>query len=187
MGKNIVVCTFSSANNYGAVLQCYGLVKALNEIDSSANVKVYSDEKDAFSDIYRLIYKPTSLKSIFKMILNYPSRKKCVEKFNRFRNEFLKTTTQVDSADWNLFICGSDQVWNPKYVKDNSPYWGDVDMPKKCICASYAASLGVSNLNESEERLISEKLKKFDHISVRENSGKIMLEQLTEKKSATTL
>lgn len=181
MGRSIVVCTFSAANNFGAVLQCYGLVKVLGEIAPNTDIQVYSDENDIFKNVYRLIYKPTSVKSALKMTLNYLPRRKCKKKFDQFRNKFFQMTTQANYKDWKLFICGSDQVWNPQYVRDKSPYWGDVDMPQKCICASYAASLGVSVLNEAEKRMLFEKLKNFDYISVREESGKQIIEQFTDK------
>lgn len=181
MGGSIVVCTFSAANNYGAVLQCYGLVNALTELAPDTNIQVYSDENDIFKNVYRLVYKPTSVKSALKMVLNYLPRRKCVKKFDEFRENFFQFTVQKNYSDWKLFICGSDQVWNPQYVRDKSPYWGDLDMPQKCICASYAASLGVSSLSELETRLFSDKLKNFDYISVRESSGKQIIEQLTDK------
>ena len=71
MGRSIVVCTFSAANNFGAVLQCYGLVNVLGEIAPNTDIQVYSDENDIFKNVYRLIYKPTSVKSALKMTLNY--------------------------------------------------------------------------------------------------------------------
>lgn len=181
MEKNIVVCTFSAANNYGAVLQCYGLINTLKSLAKNSKVEVYMDKKDIFLDDYRLVYKPASFKSAIKMLLNYPMRKKCVNKFNEFRNEFFAMTSQSSLNNCNVFLCGSDQIWNPRYIKDNSPYWGDVELPNNCVRASYAASLGVSSLNDDEKKLMTKKLKNFDYISVRENSGKELIYNLTSK------
>lgn len=90
----------------------------------------------------------------------------------------------IDQANtrYDLFICGSDQIWNPHWETEEmfSPFYlGFVEEGKRKI--SYAASMGVRRLTRRYERKIKPLLRRLDAISVREESACSLLQSLTDK------
>ena len=80
---------------------------------------------------------------------------------------------------------GSDQVWNPKFDR-----LSDVDLlsfatPEQRI--SFSASFGISELPENSKEKAKRELEKFKAISVREDRGKEIVEELTERKDVQVL
>ena len=80
---------------------------------------------------------------------------------------------------------GSDQVWNPKFDR-----LSDVDLlsfatPEQRI--SFSASFGISELPENSKEKAKRELEKFKSISVREDRGKEIVEELTERKDVQVL
>lgn len=89
----------------------------------------------------------------------------------------LCTTHAID-----VFILGSDQIWNPAICNGFDPvYFGDFSaaVGKKKI--AYAASMGKSNLKEEERNNFAKLLQSIDVICVREDSLKKMLLTLSNK------
>lgn len=77
------------------------------------------------------------------------------------------------NSKFDVFITGSDQVWNPDYIQ--SAYVLDFTDKKKI---SYAASVGKKYLYENEKKFFEEKLASFDSISVRENTSILLFNNL---------
>ena len=80
---------------------------------------------------------------------------------------------------------GSDQVWNPKFDR-----LSDVDLlsfatPEQRI--SFSASFGISELPEDTQEKVKREIEKFKAISVREDRGKKIIEELTERKDVQVL
>jgi len=81
------------------------------------------------------------------------------------------------SDDFDLIICGSDQVWSK--VKTFDGYYF-ANFAKQSVIASYAASLSRSDLNQLGLRLFFEKnLREFSFISIREPKFKDTIEEIT--------
>jgi len=79
-------------------------------------------------------------------------------------------------GEYSHLICGSDQVWNPSWWNETLLLEG-VD-GQKTRKSSYAASLGVSELNAWDSARLASALKDFRWISVREGSAKQVLDGL---------
>ena len=80
---------------------------------------------------------------------------------------------------------GSDQVWNPKFDR-----LSDVDLlsfatPGQRI--SFSASFGISELPEDTQEKVKREIEKFKAISVREERGKKIIEELTGRKDIQVL
>lgn len=105
----IYTLTFHRALNYGAALQCYALVKYLNNIGCETKCIDYVPKYFAWQ-----IYRPA--KSIGGSIKKF----KKIQKFAKFRKKFipltentyfsLKGLSRLEPAD--AVVCGSDQIWN---------------------------------------------------------------------------
>lgn len=106
---------------------------------------------------------------------------KNIDNFQDFYNHYLPPftphyQTEKDIKDHlpkaDLYIVGSDQVWNPKNVKEKYPlfYFSFLDNESRI---SYAASFGgdINDLTKEQILEIKGYLNKFNAISVRENLG----------------
>lgn len=81
--------------------------------------------------------------------------------------------------DSDVFISGSDQVFNPRDAKLNRFLLEFVPVTKKRM--SYAASIGDASIPEEKQFMYTENLEKFDTISVREKQAQAILSDLTSR------
>lgn len=179
---NIGIVTIIDNNNFGNRLQNYALHKRLRRIGHTKTIK-----NEAFSNckknyILRQI-KNINFKGSYSE--NY-SRKKNFGDFNSlFEFSKKKITAFSKDKDFDFIVVGSDQVWNPNFGRMR-----DVDLlvfakPEKRI--SYAASFGINEIPENLKENVSKELKKFKAISVREDRGKEIVEELTGRKDIEVL
>lgn len=190
----VSILTFHRAINYGAVLQAYALQTAVQEL--GADVEIIDYRCNKIEDTYKFSEKmkaSKSLKYTVYLLLKklYPNLKK-----NRSVNSFVKKYLNLsreynsenieDSVDtYDLFLTGSDQVWNWHHTDFDKVFFLDFvkDSRKKY---SFAASFGFENLSDKQEEY-TELLKSFSCISVREKSGEqIVASILGEDKSVFT-
>ncbi len=73
---------------------------------------------------------------------------------------------------YDAFVCGSDQIWNPSFIRDEY-LLKFVPEGKKKI--AYAASISRNSLTDGQRDYICEALKDFDAISVREKTAVSLL------------
>ena len=79
---------------------------------------------------------------------------------------------------YRIFLCGSDQIWNPNYFKKCN-FLDFVSESNKKI--AYAPSIGTTQLTENEKKKMKSYLDRFDKISVREESSKRLIESVVDK------
>ena len=180
---DIKIVTMNSAYNYGAMLQAYGLQETIKSL--SCNPK--------FIDQRGLIKRQDkkSLKSLIYFLFGLKYKKEVLEghaKFDDFIKHYQSLTeenyynyeklkTNPPKAD--MFIAGSDQVWNPGTLRPINFLEFVKDGTKKI---SYAASLGVSKIPELKKDKFKRYIEDFDSISMREEQGKNEVQELTNKK-----
>lgn len=82
------------------------------------------------------------------------------------------------NLDYNTYIVGSDQVWNPSANSSIEPYFLTF-APKEAKKISYASSFGVSHIAPELQERFKKLLSNIDVISVREASGVELVKQLT--------
>lgn len=99
-------------------------------------------------------------------------------KDNNFQMERIYTAKQYKKIveDTDLFITGSDQIWNPYCCGFNSMLFLEFVKDKKCI--SYSSSIARPSFPPEVEERAKEDLRKFQHISVREQSSVVLLQNL---------
>jgi hypothetical protein len=86
---------------------------------------------------------------------------------------------------YDKFIVGSDQVWNPRFNRLNEFDLAMFAEEEKRI--SFSASFGISELPEQYKEVSTQEFKKFKHLSVRENAGKDIIEELTGRTDVEVL
>lgn len=162
--------TFHRAQNFGAMLQAYALQTAFTNLGTDCKIIDYRCEK--IENSYRnFMVNSKGLFGIASGIYHFPTRCIRTKRFRSFENEFLKKTHEVydkntivnANNDFDVFVTGSDQVWNDKLTGSDNTYFLDFVDNKKVKC-SYAASLGNGELSEKNKEL----LMSFSAISARE-------------------
>lgn len=191
--KSVGTITFHSTINYGGVLQAYALQQVLNEMGYLAeNIDYFDHRRDLASLSTFRRMKHVVWHGFVKKLLVGSIREKRTEAFLS-RHLRVSSCRYNDAASlheapplYDAYITGSDQVWNARHNHDDSSYFLTFAPPgKKRV--SYAASFGVSQI---QDRLVSdyrEWLKQIDCISTRELEGKRIIEQLTGREADITL
>ena len=188
MGKKTATITFHAAHNYGSNLQAYALQQTILEFGYENEIINLRTERQ--KDLYTVFTKRKGLKYVFKNLshlLYYSPLKRAYNKFEDFINNKLiltkeyRTEEDLEKADLNydLYVAGSDQIWNPVPADfDWSYYLTFVSKGKKI---SYAPSFGQLASKGDAETMhrISDALKDFDVMSVREQGAADNIVQLT--------
>ncbi len=190
--KSVGIITLQG-DNYGATLQAVALNRKLNCIGYNAENLNYNDK--------RRVVRQLSLKSkigyfvrrkIITPILIGKSKEK---KFRLFREKFLrlskqkwdtKEKLQKKPPEYDVYVSGSDQIWNPDVIGDDYNYLlSFVNDGKRKI--AYASSFGKSKIDEDKKQKYKQYLSRYDCIGVREQSGSILAEELTNRHCETVL
>lgn len=179
---NVGILTMNLGENMGGILQAYALYK---EIENLGHTPI----------LFRINKDTSVLKSLLRRVLVH-NPLPCIYDYNGIRRRFINARPMRNFVD-RAFICqtkvissedefiavgnsldaiivGSDQVWRYAYVGDRIEKYflkGIGDLTRKI---AYAASFGVSEWECQNEKLnkeLEELLKKFDYVSVREQSG----------------
>lgn len=189
--KRIGILTFQRAHNYGAILQVYSLQELLRKYYKNVSVIDYYPETQHYYH-YSKCYKLSLLHpfSSFKNLLYLRRRKKRYIVFSSFIEKKLNLSpNNLDAIcdDYDVVVIGSDQVWNLKNSggKYDIYYWGQFRKGTKPRLISYAASMG--NIINVNWEIVSELLKQFNAISVREDYLRDCLIRECNVKSEWTL
>ena len=182
----IGIFTINDNENYGNRLQNY----ALQEILKKKGIKVETiiNQKNRYGIRYYMV----KLKRIIIRILNLKKDRRKIRflEFNKNIN-FTKYAIDENHIPYNMkkrydyCVTGSDQVWNPNFGRLT-----DIDLlkfakPEQRI--AFSASFGVSDIPDNFKEKTKTELKKFKAISVREDRGKEIVEELTERKDVQVL
>lgn len=176
----LAIVTFNRALNYGAILQSYALQESVSlYIDKCFLIDYKCEEiEKAYSisstlNIKSLIGFIKGVIAFFPRLLLIVKKRK---KYNRFIDSYLNVyklnNNNIDtiSDSFDLFITGSDQVWNYNITGNDNTYFLDFlsDDSKKY---SYAASFGQEKYFEKYKNKILENTREFNVISLREPIG----------------
>ncbi len=166
--KNIGLMNYHWENvNFGALITSYALNQYLNDCGYYARNIDYIPSFPWIAE-----EAPNSLFDDF--------RKKHLPVTRRFRaGESLDELND----EFSTFIVGSDQVWRHEFIKNDKDayFFSFADFDKKLI--SYAASFGVDTINATKTEIEEYKtlISMFDAVSVREDSGLKICENLDIK------
>lgn len=198
--KKIGIVTFNDAYNYGAFLQEYALQTFLIEKGYVVNVLNYNNSE--FAQLYtysnNVIKRKgikNKLKIIFNIVFRMPVYKARLEKQKMFENcnsQEIRLSRPFDeikdtvNEQYDMFISGSDQVWNIRMTGYNLYYLLDfVEDTNKKI--SYAASFGRTNFDGKDYEIFKKFIGSFSKVLVREQSGKELLHNKCEVDSEVVL
>lgn len=192
----IATITYHRARNYGSVLQTYALSTYLRSLDNDVQtIDFYSINQENMYQRYEPVHNLMSIVRNIHTLLYHEQIAIKERRFNQFIEEYIPLTTYKGNehsglyklaGEFDLFICGSDQIWNTNCGDFDPAYLLDF-VHNKSICCSYAPSIGVSSLNADAEELFIKYLTYFKYISVREKTGATYLESVVHRKIDTVL
>ncbi|OUP32152.1 polysaccharide pyruvyl transferase family protein [Bacteroides sp. An19] len=188
----IGILTFHRALNYGAVLQAYALQDYLRKQGLDAKIIDYRqpfiESQYACFSIRRCLSKNPLIfiYHIMREILNLNNRIGKKRHFRNFSKKYLRVTSKVFHKDeipqdMDLYLHGSDQIWNAKLTGGYDLVYFGKYPTKHGLKASYAASMENREYTKSDGKIISEGLAFLDVISVREKGLIKLLKPYTEK------
>ena len=188
------IISFLHNNNFGSSLQAYALQRTVRELGMECMHLDY--QPDRMEKLRNLLASGNSP----KLVLEGMRKRDVLEGHSgallkskaipAFYNERMwmsapcrnRKELQERSRECDLLICGSDQVWNPVWL--NPAYFltfAGKNQPK----VAYAVSLGVSRMPKAAKvRKIRQWTEDFRAISVREQEGADLLEQMTGRRAA---
>ena len=192
----ILTLTTQFANNMGALLQCYALSKCLNQIEDVQCEVVDYWPKDSEKS-WRLFHKPVSFRDFVKMCIgammlhHYYLRAKRNKKVRAFIDKYIPLTSATYNREEivnnppvaDCFVCGSDQIWNPKLFDDLTYYFDFVKSGKKIAYAASATKVW----NDAFAMKIQKSLQEFSAISMREDINIEQVSRLSGIKAVTVI
>ena len=206
MKKIGIITIQKSPASYGGNLQAYalwsyltykGYVTEIIDLYRPVHSNYYHSVNSLKFSTYSNNKNKFSLLSLIRKIFSYLSFKKIKEfrKENAFA-EFSKKVTYskpFKSVDelynnppiYDLYISGSDQIWNPDMNFELEPYF--LTFSKGGQCISYASSFGKENISYELKEKIKEWLNSYKSIAVREESGAKMIRESFKMKCEVVL
>lgn len=205
--KTIGIITILKTNNYGAELQAYATQAILNKLGYDAEIIDYLFYKNP-GHIITKASKPSFNHGLKKRLSEklYPiiarikaksstesciSREKCFETFHTENTRMSQTYRTIDELYatkkyYDVYMVGSDQVWNPGIYSSLLPYMlAFAPEGKKKV--AYASSFGVSAIPQDCQWLYKKYLPGFSSIGVREKNAVEMVKGLGGKDATWVL
>lgn len=170
--------------NFGTYLQSFALQTFLRKkgvdnviIDDYAHTSIaYHNSKSKLLSFMRLIKRHI-------MFLFNPGIKSTHKLYKSFKEEFLdidycSTDYTRLNEKYDVFICGSDQIWNPLNEYPGKDYYYATFSSKKKV--AYAPSLGESYISEDNIKVLRERIMGFHALSGREWNGCEILGRISD-------
>lgn len=180
------IMTFPNSESHGAELQMFALYQVCRELGYDTEIINYHNQWMKHEK--HLTYSQKGSKAAWgKKVIRDLLHQRMKAEFKVFENQMQKYPSLPTSDKKKLrelgerygaVICGSDQVWNPDITNYDLSYFLDF-CGSDTSRISYAPSFGVETISEEYGAQIRGELEKFDSISVRENTGRRIIMQLT--------
>lgn len=175
--RRVGIITLPGNFNYGNRLQCYAMVEAIRRMGCEPHVM----ERDCCFPWYRRSYyglKGMLLRlrgrgsSITPEKLSTPERLAAFKRFGgRIPTTVLAGNGYRAGGGFDKIVVGSDQVWNPNGIAHQEK-WYFAGFARREQRVAVAASLGIDEFtDEGQARRVSDGVKQFAHVSVREKRG----------------
>lgn len=181
-----IITMYYGSTNYGGLLQAYALEEVLRELGYDCEQISYQRSSGKIINakkVKKLIFDKKAVLIIKKIIIVvrrymiYFFTKKRLQERNelchRFRSLIPHSKVYTEENikecidDYDVFICGSDQIWNPFWWTDGY-LLGFVPKGKKKI--AYAPSIARQQLSLDELNYLVQKIKDFNALSLREST-----------------
>lgn len=195
--KKVAIVNRTNLKNYGSVLQVYALCETVGNLGYDAEIiweqgnisKNYDFRiRKIISTGFKLLRHPKLISDTFssvKYVQQHVISEKTIQMFDSFVNIHVKRKfypTKLMNKHkvgqlYDKFICGSDQVWSTTTTYVDPLMYLQFAPEDKRI--AYAPSLGRNYIPDYNARQIRRYINQIPWVSVREDTGKKLIKQLT--------
>lgn len=192
--KKVGIITMHRVINYGSALQAYALQQIVRNLGYDCEIIDY-----IYPNGYHLSLFPkipiwkSVIRFIIQLAYGFP-RKIRIKLFNSFYTDFLKlSSTRYETQEqlqknppyYDIYITGSDQVWNPKYVGEDTSFM--LSFVTRAPKIAYSPSFATGSIPDKYKTLYGKYINKYQAISVREEKGCQIVKDITGKKASIVL
>lgn len=183
----VAVITLHRLYNYGSVLQAYATQKLLENAGHQVEIVDYITSHRTKKAI--LLHVPVTISGIKKYLYLFFKSFSILFKektFGGFVKHYLHTTKEYitdidldrDPPQADLYVTGSDQVWNSKYnLGVDRGYFLDF-VSENAKRVAFVSSFGATELSDEEKIIIRKYISRYQYLSVRENSAVELLKEV---------
>lgn len=186
--KKIGILTMHRVQNYGSALQAYALQAYISKLGYDVELidYIYPNAKHK----QHLPLKRRIKQFLFKLAFYLPLCRKA-KRFARFYSDYYNCSAQqfptaedlmVYDYPYDVLVTGSDQVWNPIHILNDTVFFLPFARPETPTIA-YAPSFSVASIPEEFTEAIRPHIEAYDYISVREKSGLDIVRSLTHREA----
>ncbi|ATG88499.1 hypothetical protein MKLM6_0216 [Methylomonas koyamae] len=193
----IGIMTYHFSDNYGALFQAYALREWFLAQGYDAQFVNYHPEHVEGGGNFELgnFFSKKNLKVLYlrfsKLKTKFFGNRQQKKNFEEFRSNYLgvngaeyKDISDLESAslEFDLLVCGSDQIWNPSDQFGLDPvYFLNFEIKNKNVRRiSYAPSFGRDEISAKYHNQLIKMIKKLDGVSARELSGVSIITNLAD-------
>ena len=193
MKKTGILTLYYNNMNYGGLLQAFALPFVIQKHLGIPAEQIRYSQQNTDTDLCTSKSK-TSL-SIYQLGINFfsalTSNKRSIRKksFLEFmndiphsRNIYSHETIQQCNSNYEIFICGGDQIWNGEMVGEHLDVYTLQFVNQGLKKIAYSPSVAISHMSKQVEDCLGKGLLGIDRISVREKRSLDILKRLSDKK-----
>ena len=190
--------TFHFAHHYGAQLQAYATMKAIQGLGHGCEIIDYRLPHTVRTN--QLFKKSGSVRDMVSdahTALHYPPFRRRFDRFEAFVEQEMALSPKryscfaelaADPPTYDVYVAGSDQIWNPFIFEDRQfdPSFL-LAFAKEGRKIAYAPSFGVPELPEDKAEELKNYTASFSALSVREKQGQVLMERCTGRQARVVL
>lgn len=180
--KKVSIITRHNVLNYGSVLQAYATQEVVKNLGYDPVVVDYRRCAETLDSLVNRYSEGRSLphriyrNTVWRLLYGAGEKR-----FKSMREQYLTLSPHCDETsidallpNTDIYLTGSDQVWNELGDGTLDPvfFWDGLDKTQNAKIISYAASFGKGGVVSGYEKQVGDWLARYDAISVREDSGK---------------
>lgn len=180
--KKVALLTIHLGANFGSNLQTIATVETLKKHGCETEVVNYIPDRCTWNRFFKDGFK--SAISVAKMFILLPVKIANSYIYNSYLSKYVQVSKTIYAKDdfmsacpkANVYVTGSDQVWNSKHNEGlDRRYYFD-GFPDDAVKIAYSSSIGREELDVEEYAEVRRMLGSYKAISVREASAGRLIE-----------
>lgn len=177
--KKVGILTWHYYPNFGSGLQAFALQKLISDLGFDARLINYRNPRFDNTKCWKLLFKKI-LHNTIGILSKIVSEKTNIGNTARFQETYLRQTKRFTEESqlqqivkgYYCLVYGSDQIWAPNVY---NPIYMGCYAPLGVRKVSYAASIGLNDIQPDLAEVYRKNLSSFTSVAVREDEGQQLL------------
>lgn len=193
--KTIGIITIHKINNYGSVFQAYALQVLCEEYGYKTEIIDYRfpnsfHQENRYATEIQTSTEPLWIKLIFgvSLLRQHYGISRFVSQYQHLSSVSYENPDELcaNAPVYDIYITGSDQVWNPKHCNGDPAFLLHF-APEKALKIAYAPSIGLSSIPKELHKEYKHLLSRYKHVSVREEIGSSIIKEIAGMDAVSVL